>query len=95
MTETSDERLQGDIRKRTKGLERLRSDKLLERGARLEALSSNREALRSQISRMRETLHRVLREDSTLAERIRTLFREQGVTIATILTALGMTISTL
>ncbi|GFR59475.1 hypothetical protein ElyMa_001795500 [Elysia marginata] len=44
---------------------------------------------------MRETIHRVLHEDTTLAERIRTLFREQGVTIATILTAIGMTISTL
>ena len=30
-----------------------------------------------------------------LAERIRTLFREQGITIAPILTAIGMAISTL
>ena len=66
-----------------------------ERAARQEAASANREALRSQISRLRETLHRVLREDTTLAERIRTLFREQGVTIVSILTAVGMAISTL
>ena len=65
------------------------------RGARLEATSATREALRSQISRIRETLHRILHEDKTLAERIRTLFREQGITIASILTALGMTISTI
>ena len=32
---------------------------------------------------------------TTLAERIRTLFREQGITIASILTAIGMAISTL
>ncbi len=66
-----------------------------ERGARLEAISTNREALRSQISRIRETINRVLNEDTTLAERIRTLFREQGITIVSILTAIGMTISTL
>ena len=30
-----------------------------------------------------------------MAERIRTLFREQGITIASILTAVGMAISTL
>ena len=66
-----------------------------ERGPRLEAASSTREALRSQISRIRETLHRILHEDKTLAERIRTLFREQGITIVSILTALGMIISTI
>ena len=66
-----------------------------ERAARLEAASTTREALRSQISRIRETLHRILHEDKTLAERIRTLFREQGVTIASILTAIGMAISTI
>ena len=66
-----------------------------ERASCLEAASTTREALRSQISRIRETLHRILHEDKTLAERIRTLFREQGITIASILTAIGMTISTL
>ena len=66
-----------------------------ERGARLDAASATREALRSQISRIRETLHRILHEDTTLGERIRTLFREQGITVVSILTALGMTISTI
>ena len=66
-----------------------------ERAARLEAASSTREALRSQISRIRETLHRFIHEDKTLAERIKTLFREQGITIVSILTALGMIISTI
>ena len=53
--------------------------------------------LRSQLSQIRETLTRVfdLESDATLAERVRTLFREQGVTIASILTAIGMAISTL
>ena len=74
--------------------ERLR-DLQDERSARLEAASSSREALRSQITRIRETISRVLNGDTTLAERIRTIFREQGVTIVSVLTAIGMAISTL
>ena len=66
-----------------------------ERVARLEAASASRGALRSQISRIRETITRLINEDTTLAERIQTLFREQGITIVSILTALGMVISTL
>ena len=38
---------------------------------------------------------KVLDQDTSLAERIRTLFREQGITIFLILTALSMTISTI
>ena len=66
-----------------------------ERAARVEAAAANREALRSQVNRIRETINRILNEDTTLAERIRTLFREQGITIASIVTAIGMAISTL
>ena len=74
--------------------ERLR-DLQDERSARLEAASASKDALRSQISRIRETIGRVLNEDTTLAERVRTLFCEQGVTLVSILTAVGMAISTL
>ena len=73
--------------------ERLR-DLQDERSARLEAASATKDALRSQISRIRETISRILHEDTT-AERVRTLFREQGVTLDSILTAIGMAISTL
>ena len=66
-----------------------------ERDARLEAASTNRDDLRSQVSRIRETINHVLNSDTSLAERIRTLFREQGVTITSIITALGFIISTL
>ena len=66
-----------------------------ERSARLEAASATKDALRSQISRIRETISRILHEDTTLAERVHTLFREQGVTLVSILTAIGMAISTL
>ena len=44
---------------------------------------------------MRQTLEKVLDKDTSLKERIRTLFREQGITIISILTALSMTISTI
>lgn len=71
------------------------SDLQDERSSRLEAASANREALRGQINRIRETINRVLNEDTTLAERLRTLFQEQGITIVSVITALGFIISTL
>ena len=74
--------------------ERLRGQQE-ERLARLEAAAANREDLRSQVNRMRETINWVLHEDTTLVERICTLFCEQGVTLMSILTAIGMAISTL
>ena len=95
LSETNDEVLKAEIRERITNLERQLSDKQLEREARLEALSAIKEDLRSQLSRIRETMTRVLDGDKTLAERIRILFREQGITIASILTAIGMAISTL
>ena len=78
-------------KQRIQELNRLRD----ERVSRLEAAAANREALRTQLSRIRETTERVLNEDTTLAERLHTLFREQGVTIASILTALGFIVSTI
>ena len=50
---------------------------------------------RSQMERVKQTIDKMLNEDTTLGERIRTLFREQGLTIASILTAIGLTISTI
>ena len=94
LTETDDTEIQQDIRDRMEKLKCELSDIELERQARLEALSTNRAPLRSQINRIRETIRRLLHE-KTLAERIRTLFREQGITIANILTTIGMAISTL
>ena len=51
--------------------------------------------LKSQFARIRETTNTMLYSDRTLGERVRTLFREQGITVVAIITALGMTISTL
>ena len=95
LTETDDIEMQREIRDRIRKLESVLSDIELERQARLEALSMNGATLRSQINRIRETFRRLLHEDTTMAERIRTLFHEQGFTVASILTAIGVAISTL
>jgi hypothetical protein len=50
---------------------------------------------RSQISQIRETVASVMNVDQPLATRIRNLFREQGITIASIIPAIGFIISTI
>ena len=64
-----------------------------EKKARLEILSQNRKDLQTQIARIKQTLKKVLDKDTSLAERIHTLFREQGITIFSILTAFSMNIA--
>lgn len=66
-----------------------------ERATRLEIAVQNRESLASQLSRIRETIHKMLYEKTTLADRLAVLFREQGVTIVSILTAFGFIITTI
>ena len=66
-----------------------------QRAFRLEAASINARALRTQINRIKETLYRILNEDNKLRDNINTLFREQGVTIVSILTAISLAISTI
>ena len=51
--------------------------------------------LKSQITSFHETIAKVSDKDTSLAEKIQTLFREQGITIAFILTAIGMAIGVL
>ena len=72
-------------------LERLKE----EHSARLELVSQNKNELQGQYARIRQTIEKVLDSDTSLKERIKTLFREQGITIITVLTATGMTISTI
>ena len=72
-------------------LERLKE----EHSARLELVSQNKNELQSQYARIRQTIEKVLDSDTSLKERIKTLFREQGITIIAVLTATGMTISTI
>ena len=82
LQEAEDETSKREIRSRIQNLED-------ERAARLEAASAE---LRGQINRIKETINKVLKEDTTLQERLKTLFKEQGITIVSILTAIGMII---
>ena len=51
--------------------------------------------LMNQITSFKETIAKVLDKDTSLAEKIRTLFGEQGIMIVFILRAIGMAISVL
>jgi len=85
--EVGGEEATNDLEKKRRIQEQL--DRLRDkRASRLEAAAANRDALRSQFYRIRETLERVLNNDTSL-------FREQGVTITSILTALGFIVSTI
>ena len=68
--DAEDEISKKDIRARLKNFEDETS-----RAARLEADSANKEALRGQINRIKETINKVLKEDTTLRERLRSFFR--------------------
>ena len=62
---------------------------------RLESLSQIKEKLSSQFARIRQTVDKIADGDRTLKERLQILWREQGLTLVSVLTAIGMTISTL
>ena len=62
---------------------------------RQESINILKGRLKSQITSFKEPIAKVLDKDTSLAEKIRTLFREQGITIASILMAIGMAIGVL
>ena len=66
-----------------------------ELATRQESINLLKGRLKNQITSFKETIAKVLDKDTSLAEKIRTLFREQGITIASILTAIGMAIGVL
>ena len=80
-----DKAMKEDITKRINAL----NDELAIRQESIDLLKGR---LKNQITSFRETIAKVLGKDSSLAEKIRTLFKEQGITIASILTAIGMAI---
>ena len=68
-------------------------DELTERNKEINIL---KDEASKQINQTRESIMKFLdKETGTLGERIRTLFKEQGITIVSILTALGMTLGVL
>ena len=66
-----------------------------ELATRQESINLLKGRLKNQITSFCETIAKVLDKDTSLDEKIRTLFREQGITIASILTAIGMAIGVL
>ena len=66
-----------------------------ELATRQESISLLKGRLKNQITSFQETIAKVLDKDTSLGEKIRTLFREQGITIASILTAIRMVIGVL
>ena len=63
--------------------------------ARQESIDLLKGRLTNQITSFKETIVKVLDKDISLAEKIRMLFREQGIMIASILTAIRMAIGVL
>ena len=77
-----------DITKRIDAL----NDELATRQESIDLLKGR---LNSQIMSFKETFSKVLDKDTSLGEKIRTLFREQGITIASIPMAIRMAIGVL
>ena len=61
----------------------------------LQKVSQNKKQLQSQFTSKRQTIEKVLDGDKTLGEKIKTIFKEQGIIIVAILTAVGTIISTI
>ena len=83
-----DDAMKEEITKRIDAL----NDELVTRQESIDLLKGR---LKNQITSFKETIAKVLIKDTSLGEKIRTLFREQGITIASILTAIGMAIGVL
>ena len=83
-----DDAMREDITKRIEAL----NDELK---VRRESINLLKGRLKNQITSFKETIAKVLDKGTSLGEKIRTLFREQGITIASILTAIGMAIGVL
>ena len=62
---------------------------------RQESIDLPKGRLKNQITSFKDAIANVLDKDISLGEKTRTLFRERGVTIASILTAIGMAIGVL
>ena len=83
-----DDAMKEEITKRTDNL----NDELAIRQESIDLLKGR---LKNLITSFHETIAKVLDKETSLDEKIRTLFREQGITIVSILTAIGMAIRVL
>ena len=83
-----DDAMKEEITKRIDAL----NDELATRQESIDLLKGR---LKNQITSFKETNAKVLDKNTSLGEKVRTLFREQRITIASILTAIGMAIGVL
>ena len=71
-------------------------DKLKEEHSnQLQKESNNKKQLQNQFELIRQTTEKVLDSDTSLGEKIRTIFKEHGITIFAVVTAVGTIISTI
>ena len=93
MNEIQDPKYSDDQRDMIEGRLRKLRGELTERNKKIDILKGEAS---KQINQIRESITKFLeKEMGTLGERIRTLFKEQGITIVSILTAVGMAIGVL
>ena len=93
LNEIQDPKYSDDQRDMIEGRINKLRDELTERNKEIDILKGEAS---KQINQIRESITKFLdKETGTLGERIRTLFKEQGITIVSILTAVGMTIGVL
>ena len=93
LNEVQDPKYSDDQRNMIEGRIRKLRDELTERNKEIDILKGEAS---KQINQIRESITKFLdKEKGPLGERIRTLFKEQGITIVSILTAVGMVIGVL
>ena len=93
LNEIQDPKYSDDQRDMIEGRINKLRDELTERNKEIDILKGEAS---KQINQIKESITKFLdRETGTLGERIRTLFKEQGITIVSILTAVGMAIGVL
>ena len=93
LNEIQDPKYSDDQRDMIEGRIRKLRDELTERNKEIDILKGEAS---KQINQIKESITKFLdKETGTLGERIRTLFKEQGITIVSILTAIGMAIGVL
>ena len=93
LSEIQDPAYSDDQRKMVEDRIKKLRDELVERNEEINILKGEAS---KQINQIRESIMKFLdKETGTLGERIRTLFKEQGITIVSILTAVGMAIGVL
>ena len=93
LNEIQDPKYSDDQRDMIEGRINKLRDELTERNKEIDILKGEAS---KQINQIKESITKFLdKETGTLGERIRTLFKEQGITIVSILTAVGMAIGVL